>query len=169
MLLPTKALKKKNKRKKERKIVGYIENLTSELDNDPLVRGYPSMSDGRATNDMNSVYRTMSRPVNSRRLLEWGAAEGRAKKLSDGRSNPDPILAAISITALALMERPDAELDPTNPAHVAAINALVAGSILSTGDRDALLALATVPGSRADELFGRNVTFVDLAIARGRP
>lgn len=57
--------------------------------------------------------------------------------------------------------------DIGHPESIATINAL-RGPLLTDAEADGLLSLSAVRVSRAEQLFGRNVTATDVAIAQGR-
>ena len=57
--------------------------LSDELANDPLGRGYAGMTDAQAATDLNTVYRTRYRLLDTRDLLRWGFAREGLSKLRD--------------------------------------------------------------------------------------
>ena len=82
--------------------------------------------------------------IGSRTLLRWGAAASRLARLRDAASNhASDAVRSLAEAALLTVSRPDTELDMGDPAHVALVDALVAGGVLTAADKSELLALAT--------------------------
>ncbi len=135
--------------------------LRSELDDDPLGRGYSAMTDDQVIESINERDRAAPlRPIPSAELLGWssagantaGAASDKARnqRLADAASNASPAVAGVADAALVLLSR-DGDLDVTK--YASAIALLVSGSVLVQAEADQLTALATPPEiSRAAEL-----------------
>lgn len=108
--------------------------------------------------------------IGSRTLLRWGAAEARLARLRDAASNhATAAVRALAEAALLTVSRPDTELDMGDPAHVALVDTLVAGGVLTAPDIDGLVALATVqmPRWQAGGVPRGEVTVNHIAEARG--
>ena len=135
--------------------------LRAELDDDPLGRGYSSMSDDQLIASINEPNRPAPlRPIPSAELLGWssagantaGAASDKARnqRLADAAASGSPAVAGVADAALVLLSR-DGDLDVTK--YASAIALLVSGSVLVQAESDELTALATSPEiSRAAEL-----------------
>tara|TARA_B100001123_G_C14988909_1_gene898766 strand:- start:223 stop:693 length:471 start_codon:yes stop_codon:yes gene_type:complete len=135
--------------------------LRAELDDDPLGRGYSSMSDDQLIASINEPNRPAPlRPIPSAELLGWssagantaGAASDKARnqRLADAAASGSPAVAGVADAALVLLSR-DGGLDVTKYADAIAV--LVSGSVLVQEEADELTALATPPEiSRAAEL-----------------
>ncbi len=140
--------------------------LRAELDDDPLGRGYSSMSDDQIIASINEPNRPAPlRPIPSAELLGWssagantaGAASDKARnqRLADAAASASPAVAGVADAALVLLSR-DGDLDVTK--YAGAIALLVSGSVLVQAEADELTALATPPEiSRAAELGLPNV------------
>lgn len=148
--------------------------LRAELDNDPLTRGYSGMGDEAAANSLNAVTRTCYEPISSAELLAWsgnGATDGsvpcRYERIQEAAAtNASHSVRGAAIAALGMIERPDTSLDLNKPDRMLLLDALVAGGVLTAGEKTELLTMATVACSRAAELGLGNVTPSNVADAR---
>jgi hypothetical protein len=142
--------------------------LREELTNDPLERGYSGMSDAEAAADLNTKYRTRIRHISSAELLTW--AGGGANDTTGVRSRYERIEAngdeseqssravrGACKAAVKMVERSDTYLDFDNAAHAAMVDGLVAGNVLTSDEKDELIAMGTESISRAAELGIGNV------------
>lgn len=154
----------------------------SEIVNDPLARGYSSMTDQQVADDLNTAYRPHRTPIPSSELLAWSA--GRSKntdgtlqrprvwKLKDaaGDTNLDEAVRAIADRAVKMVElRDTTNLDLGRQDRRDMLDALVNGGVLSAEDRDSLYELADYlnPQTRASEIgFGTQVTAQDVGRVR---
>jgi len=50
------------------------EILVPELRDDPLGRGYAAMTPQQVIDDLNTAYRTTTRPVTARQIVRWSSA-----------------------------------------------------------------------------------------------
>lgn len=105
--------------------------------------------------------------INSRTLLRWAAAGARLDRLS-GASNGHENAGVRSLAAAALLvvQRPDTELDMGDAGHVALVDALVAGGVLTVEEKAELVALATVQLPRHVAAGYQRVGLGDVANAR---
>lgn len=88
-------------------------------------------------------------PIGSRILLRWGAANDRLDKLEAAhKGNASAAVRSLAQAALLTVQRPDTELDMGDASHVALVDALVTAGVLSTTDKDELVALATTTAPR---------------------
>lgn len=126
--------------------------LKSELDTDPLTRGYSGMTDGQVAVDLNTVYRSRNRTTMSgREVMEAFAAN---------TAEWDALTAANQDRIIALTGRED--LDPFGiDAHIFTQAAAGATNTIS-----ALNAARTEAISRAVELGFGTVHSGDVANAR---
>lgn len=146
--------------------------LVAELTGDPLGVGYASMSDAERLASLTAPTRSRPRRLASIEMFVWGGQAGRAARVRKAAmmlppydSLPDEALAP-AIIADAILSRDDAGFDPADPEHVGMIDALVTASVLTAGDKDALMARASEPCSRADELGLANLGRGHMATAR---
>lgn len=131
-----------------------IQGFLAEIKNDPLQRGYATMSDEQLYASVNAKDRSRIVIVGSRPLLEWAAAEGRYSKLDKAARNdqvPD-LVRSVAMAACKLIDRNDTELDLNSSLHMNLLNALVQSGVLTQQDKDSLVALSTAFISRAQEL-----------------
>ncbi len=128
--------------------------LVAELTDDPLGRGYASKTDQWVAASLNAVDRTAADSTRKtfRELLRTqgmgvaGDIHGKLKVASESNSGLALAIAAANDYGT------DGGLDFSDPATVAAIDALVSGGVLTTQEGDALKALGQKTVSRADEL-----------------
>ena len=138
--------------------------LTQELSLDPLGRGYAAMSDADAAADLNTVYRTKYRTLDTRDLLRWGFGREALSNLTDA-ANREGDYAGISkpnrakaLSALAIMTQGvEGQLDLYDPEIEALIDELVTTGIAVAADKVDLQTRATQNISRANELGLRRV------------
>lgn len=148
--------------------------LVAELRDDPLGAGYAAMTDAQRMAALTAKTRSRPRRLSSLDLLLWGGADGRLARVRKAAQKAPPYdglpdaAHAVAIVADALVTRQDAGFDPSLPSHLAMVDALVAAQVLTAGDRTALLALASEPCSRADELGLAGLGMGHLASARAQ-
>jgi hypothetical protein len=76
-------------------------------------------------------------------LIAWAAANGRFSAITAGTNHSDAGLASVAEAALVTIKRQDASLDMSDSTHEDLVDILVAGGVLSSTDKDELVALAT--------------------------
>ena len=141
--------------------------LKEELDSDPLGRGYSSMTNDEAAASLNSVDRTRSEIITSAELLAWSASSGRLDKLKHAwDSGADETARSLAGAAYLMVTRDGTYLDLALPDRIQLLDGLVAYGILTSGDKDELVAKATVPCSRAEEIGIGSVRAGDIIQAR---
>ena len=134
-----------------------IDALKVELLAGHPVSGAYDADDAIAAAQLNAVNRTRLRAVSMRELREWAAIGARAFKIRQGIDNTGLTDQQRNLCLIGdkLLGTDDGNLDPSNSAHVAFVNELVAAGVLSAGDRTALVMKATDNISWAEELgFG---------------
>ena len=136
-------------------------SLREEILNDPLGRGYSSMTDAEIADSLNEKNRTKVVPLSSAELLAWSG--GGADDDNNIASRYERIEAAATShasgavrgackAAIRLIERDSTVLDLTLPDRAAMVDALVAGNVLTETEKTELYTLATQQISRAEEL-----------------
>lgn len=154
--------------------VGQITILTNEITNDPLHRGYASMTDATVAGDLNSIYRTMTvdMPVSSLRqyIYMYGIWPVLAACAANTAGNPAAagtaatIIQAIAPGAFGVLETSKASV------YSAVSNmttAMVTANVISQMQAAQIMALASGPVSRAAELALPPVAHQDIAWIRG--
>lgn len=127
--------------------------LKSEIEGDPLGRGYSGMNDAAVAVDINTAYRTKKEPISSAELLAWSASDSRLQNIKNAAENgATDDLKSLAQAAYLIVTRDGTTLDLNLADRVAMLDALVAASVLTSDDRTSLDALATVSISRAAEL-----------------
>jgi len=127
--------------------------LKSEIDSDPLGRGYSGMDDTAVAVDVNTAYRTKKEPISSAELLAWSASDARLQKIKNAAENgATDDLKSLAQAAYLIVTRDGTTLDLNLADRVAMLDSLVAAGVLTDADRTSLDALATVSISRAEEL-----------------
>lgn len=143
-----------------------IGKLKAELVEDPESIGYSGMTDEQAAAALSVADRSYLTPIGSRRLLEWSMKSARLADIEDATTTgPEPIR-AIARGAMFLLSRSDTELDPGNATHVAMINGLIAGGVLSDDDKAELIGMGQNQRSRAAEVGLGEVRASDIMKAR---
>jgi hypothetical protein len=146
--------------------------LKTELTSDPLQIGYAAMGDVAAAESLNALSRPGRKPLGSRTLLSWGAANSRLAKVADAAAKTgdfagiNSAFRSVAMAADLLLKRADTELDLSLATHQQLVGALVAAGVLTESDSDELYALAATQISRAVELGLGVVTPSDVADAR---
>src|SRR3990167_3001239 len=127
--------------------------LRDELLTDPLGRGYASKNDQQCADDLNTKYRQVVESLPPEKLILWSAEAGRIQKIETAMSNTggNVNLRAAARAFYLTIQAFDAA-DPRDNRWVALVDGLVAGAVLTAADKAALVAEATVPRSRAEEL-----------------
>lgn len=110
--------------------------------------------------------------LNSRSLLIWSAADGRAARLKRAANNdtlPEEVQ-SIAFAAFKMLERSDVTLDLDDVQMIAFIDGLIAAGILTAQDKTDLLAMSAVTGSDAEKEriveFGNDVYLTHINQAR---
>lgn len=127
-----------------------LQVLKDELTADPLTRGYSGMTDAEAADDLNTAYRESTRRVSNAKYLLW-IAGARRKAIGDAAaSHGSATVQGLAQVALDLLLRPDIEYDRGD--HLALLQALQSGGVLSDTDVAALDDQADATITRAAEL-----------------
>jgi len=141
--------------------------LKSEIDSDPLGRGYSGMDDTAVAVDINTAYRTKKDPISSAELLAWSASDARLQNIKDAAENgATDDLKSLAQAAYLIVTRDGTTLDLNLADRVAMLDSLVAAGVLTAADRTSLDSLATVSISRAEELSVGRVRAGDVIQAR---
>ena len=141
--------------------------LKSEIDSDPLGRGYSGMDDTAVAVDINTAYRTKKDPISSAELLAWSASDARLQNIKNAAENgATDDLKSLAQAAYLIVTRDGTTLDLNLADRVAMLDSLVAAGVLTAADRTSLDALATVSISRAEELAIGRVRAGDVIQAR---
>ena len=147
--------------------VANIAILKSEIDSDPLGRGYSGMDDTAVAVDINTAYRTKKEPISSAELLAWSASDARLQNIKDAAENgATDDLKSLAQAAYLIVTRDGTTLDLNLADRVAMLDSLVAAGVLTAADRTSLDSLATVSISRAEELSVGRVRAGDVIQAR---
>lgn len=152
-----------------------IAALTSEIANDPLTIGYSSMTDQQVADSLNGLTRTRQTPISSAELLAWSGAGAdastkcRYERIQEAAATHGTnAVRGAAVAALGMIERDGTSLDLSRSDRMAMLNAIVAGGVLTAGEKDELLALGAQSISRADELGLGIVGDGHVASARGQ-
>ncbi len=141
--------------------------LRSEIDSDPLGRGYSGMDDAAVAVDINTDYRTKKEPISSAELLAWSASDSRLQNIKNAaESGATDDLKSLAQAAYLIVTRDGTTLDLNLADRVAMLDSLVAAGVLTADDRTSLDTLATVSISRAEELAIGKVRAGDVIQAR---
>jgi len=151
-----------------------LEDLKAEITNDPLGL-YTGLDNSEIVEAINAKSRTYKAPISSAELLAWAAQasageDPRILKLQEAAaSHAVKQIKGLAWAAVKMVERDATSLDLNLSDRQAMLDALVAGGALSAADKAALESLATVTGSRAEELFGEGVVVYQSHVDHVRP
>lgn len=152
-----------------------MEELKSELLNDPLMFGYSSMDSVAIEVSINAFTRDVPRKVPVAEIATIiETSPGCLRRLRTASSNTQLVEAiqdsADTLVRLCEGRSPWAVIDMTDAHTFSTVNAMLSGlstnNILSQTEIDALLALGITKASRAQELGLGYVTSGDVNIAR---
>jgi len=130
-----------------------LDILKSEIADDPLTKGYSSMTDQAITDSLNTVDITIKEVISSSEMLAWSGGGARYMKLKNGAdSGADDTIKSICWAALEMIKRDGTTFDFNLSDRVAMLDALVTASVLSAEDKTALEALANKTISRGTQL-----------------
>lgn len=162
--------------------MGRIQNIKSEIDTDPLVRGYAGMTDRQVADSMNASDRPVSAPITSDVLLGWAAAGSddagspvkpsrilRIKQAAagthwNGGSALPESIKGVAEAAAILLTKPSATLDVVK--YAAMLVALEAASIIDTTEKTELETIGMSTQTRGAEIDAGHVKEGHVAHAR---
>jgi len=145
-----------------------IQALAAEIENDPLSRGYVSMTNSEVASSLNTVNRTVTIPAAPTSLSRWASKLGRYQRILDtaeASAKGDNVRSAAWIVKNAI-DVNTFQLDMNNGDDEAMIDLLVTDGTLTAADKSALIGDLTVTISRAEELGWTTVTAGHVAQAR---
>ena len=129
------------------------EKLIAELADDPLDRGYSSMSDEDAAADLQTEYRSDLQPVPMASVVRWCARHDSLASLDTAASSASPGVRSVARAAQIMIASPHIEsFNVHDPELSEMLDALVTAGVFTLDERDDLVALGTTPTSRAAEL-----------------
>jgi hypothetical protein len=143
-----------------------MSKLRDELINDPLERGYANMTDAECAESLNTVNRTQYTAIGSDELLAWsggGASDAtstksRYERIEDAAANHASLeVKGACKAAVTLIDRDNTDLNLGLTDRAAMVDGLVAGGVLTSDEKDELVAMGTRLVSRAQELGIRKV------------
>ncbi|MDA3920988.1 MAG: hypothetical protein PF501_09960 [Salinisphaera sp.] len=141
--------------------------LETEVSTDPRSIGYSGMTHDQIAASLNTANISTTVPINSRQLLVWGAQQGRLDALNQATTDTAQNAATRSIAqaALHIIQRADTVLDYNDAVQAAMPAVLVAASVWTQPDINALHALSQQSVSWSSQHWGRDVTPADLTTA----
>tara|TARA_B100000949_G_scaffold194568_1_gene179317 strand:+ start:192 stop:701 length:510 start_codon:yes stop_codon:yes gene_type:complete len=145
------------------------EDFRVHFADDPDSRGYAAMDVQQRVDDLNAS-RAAVKSLSMTQVREWAAQQSRAhwiKVAVDDQadrsgSELDGGVHAIAIVAMRLLSLEDGTLNPGEAMHSYLIEALVAGNVITSEDRDALVDLATVNTTDSIDLTGSPAKYGDV-------
>ncbi len=144
-----------------------FQKLRNELINDPLGRGYASMSDVQAADNLNTKNRQILENLPAKELLLWAADQGRFQKIrADDEKTQNSNALRSAAGAMVVVIRAYQDVDPRDSRWNTLLDFLVTSGTLTQGDKDALVIAATITRSRAEELGLGYITPGDVQAAR---
>lgn len=146
--------------------------LAAELADDPVGIGYVGMNDTEAAAAINAPTQTVTRGVPMTDVLRWAVSSGALLAVQTaaagggaGANSTARTLATGALMMINLGAGTDLGIDDSEVAGM--LTAMVQTGVLTSGQRDALVARGTRQVSRADVLGLGNVTPGDVQRARG--
>lgn len=146
--------------------------LADELADDPAKVGYGGMSDAEAAGAINAPSQTVVRGVPMTDVLRWAVSSGALLAVQSAAAGQgagtDPVARTLATGALMMINLgtgTDLGIDDAEVAGM--LTAMVAKGVLTSGQRDALLARGAHEVSRADVLDLGDVSPGDVGLARG--
>jgi len=106
--------------------------------------------------------------ITSSQLLIFGALNGILGKIEDGITGNDEQLKSACIAIKLQLAKDGGSLDMGNPYNIQLIDLFIDKSVMTTGHKAGLLAMATKPGpSWVDENWAGTLTAAQVAYSRG--
>lgn len=106
-------------------------------------------------------------PIPSTTLLRWGAQNARLARLRDAAENhASDDVRSIADAAVLTVERGDTSIDMADPLHVGLVDGLIAGGVLTEGDKADLVDEATATRPRWMGAFAQEPILGDVGAAR---
>lgn len=127
--------------------------IRDELLTDPLERGYAGLSHDEAAERLNVADRSVVRKISKRALLRWGVVNDRMTKIRVTADTAENGKRSIAYVALKSLDIPG-DFVVIDEEFLALFDALIAGQVLESSDKTALVTAATETVSRVDELLG---------------
>lgn len=127
--------------------------LIAELTADPLKRGYAGMTDAERLASLAAADRSRPVPMRLSAFNLLLMSRGLLKGIRAGQDGDHPQIASICIGLMVMFQgAADRSVDPTDPATLGMIDALIAAGIAGAADKAAFLAACSVSCSRLEEL-----------------
>lgn len=149
-----------------------IAALRTELTDDPLGIGYESMSDPEAAEALNAQTRPSTGTVLASEVRRFVLINGIWPRIAGAaQAHPDPVVQGTAITILQTLAPNSFDGirmgDPTVAGAVTGmLDTMVSANLMTTGQRDGMIALGSILISRADELGLGRVSYIDIGEAR---
>ena len=129
------------------------EKLRAELADDPLDRGYSTMTDQEAADDLRTEYRSDLQPVPMTSVVRWCARHDALASLDTAAGSATPGVRSVARAAQIMIASPHiVSFNVHDPELADMLDALVTAGVFTLDERDDLVALGTTPTSRAAEL-----------------
>ena len=146
-----------------------LDQLKTEIETDPAGL-YTNLNNSEIVETINAKQRTFTVALTSAELLAWASQNSRIAKIRAAAADgANQALQSIAIGADLMVSRDNTMLDLNLPDRVAMLDALVAGAVLEAADKTDLETMASYTGSRAEELFGKNVIVYQSHVDYVRP
>ena len=146
-----------------------LDQLKTEIETDPAGL-YTNLNNSEIVETINAKQRTFTVALTSAELLAWASQNSRIAKIRAAAADgANQALQSIAIGADLMVSRDNTMLDLNLPDRVAMLDALVTGAVLVAADKTDLETMASYTGSRAEELFGKNVIVYQSHVDYVRP
>lgn len=135
--------------------------LSDEIDNDPTGKGYAAMlpdRPGHVVDALNVKTESKIGLINRTDLTIWAAASGMRAVIEDVANDSQSPLRSSALAILDVLRGSSSGIDLSKPENGGILIAWEAAEILSTADKDAMIALAMQPASRAEVLGLSRIT-----------
>jgi len=145
-------------------LASYMKPLKDEIVNDPLSRGYSSMTDSEVADDLNTQYREQHRRVPLSEVQNWASAYRIYKRFADNGMERGPL--HNELLAIIQGKQEDVNFQSDSPGVSQLIQDMIDNDIITQTETQELQGLGTYYVSRAEELGYGSVSAEQISTIR---
>ena len=145
-------------------LASYMKKLKDEVVNDPLSRGYSSMTDSEVATDLNTQYREQHRRVPLSEVQNWASAYRIYKRFCDKGMERGPL--HNELLAIIQGKQEDVNFQSDSPGVSQLIQDMIDNDIVTQTEAQELQRLGTYYVSRAEELGYGSVSAEQISTIR---
>ena len=131
-------------------LASFLNTLKDEVQNDPLSRGYSSMTDSEVANDLNTQYREKHRRVPLSEVQNWASAYRIYKRFADEGMEKGPL--HNELLAIIQGKQETVNFQSDSPGVQGLIQDMIDNGIVNDSEAQELQGLGTYYITRAEEL-----------------